>query len=191
MKNFFKLCDGINTIPLLLVIQQNPQLWDQNTLRTTHPYTPHSQVHDIWLRFNDTSVLEEKGETGRKEFLDQHESIDYPSFDKLYEARIMTNQLMAQVQGQRLGRVMITKLEPGKKIDAHVDSGDHAAYYERFHIVLQSAPGVIFRAGDEKVYMKTGECWWFQNQVEHEVINNSVSDRLHMIVDIHTGRGFK
>lgn len=28
-------------------------LWNQHTLRTTHPGSVHQNVSDIWLRFND------------------------------------------------------------------------------------------------------------------------------------------
>jgi hypothetical protein len=95
---------------------------------------------------------------------------------------------MAYVHGERLGRVMINKIAPGGVIYPHADTPEHAEYYSRFHIVLQSQPGVVFRAGDEQVYMATGEVWWFDNKQEHEVINNSADDRIHMIVDIRTSR---
>jgi hypothetical protein len=88
------------------------------------------------------------------------------------------------VEGERLGRVMINKLRPG---GAHLPAPDtpvHADYWRRYHIVLHSKPGVVFRCGDEQVYMGTGETWWFNNKLEHEVINNSDDDRIHMIVDI-------
>jgi hypothetical protein len=52
--------------------------------------------------------------------------------------------------------------------------------------VVSSAPGVTFRCGDEKVHMETGEVWWFQNALEHEVINNSAHERIHLIIDIRT-----
>lgn len=187
MINFFKMGENVDVLPLLVALKQMPELWNQHTLRTTHENTPHAQVSDIWLRFNDISLFENGGED--PSILDQHESINYPALARLPEARFLIFQIMARVQGERLGRCMITKLAPGGRITPHTDSGDHAAYYERFHIVLQAAPGCIFRAGDEQVQMRTGEFWWFQNQAEHEVINNSVDDRLHLIIDIHTGRG--
>jgi hypothetical protein len=36
--------------------------------------------------------------------------------------------------------------------------------------------------------MQTGQVWWFQNALEHEVINNSAEARLHLIIDIRTQR---
>lgn len=191
MKNFLKIGEGVDVMPLLLALKQKSHLWNENLLRTTHQGTPHAEVDDIWLRFNDVTPLTGVDDTieNRQKFLDQHESINYPAFFELPEARQMIFNLMARVQGIRLGRVLLTKLEPGKRIYPHVDSGDHARYYERFHIVVQSAPGCLFHAGDEVVNMKTGECWWFQNQAEHEVVNNSAMERVHLIIDIHTGRG--
>ena len=53
MRYFQKLAEGIDVIPILAALSRQPELWDQETLRTTHPETPHSQVSDIWIRFND------------------------------------------------------------------------------------------------------------------------------------------
>ena len=38
------------------------------------------------------------------------------------------------------------------------------------------------------VNMLTGEIWWFNNQAEHEIINNSADDRIHLIVDIRVSK---
>ena len=96
--------------------------------------------------------------------------------------------VMARVDGERLGRVMINKIAPGSVIYPHADTPAHTAYYSRFHLVLQSQPGVVFRAGDESTYMGTGELWWFDNSQVHEVLNNSADDRIHMIVDVRTSK---
>ncbi len=64
--------------------------------------------------------------------------------------------LFNYVAGERLGRVMINKISPGGVVFPHIDTPSHTEYYSRFHIVLQSQPGVVFRAGDENVYMGTG-----------------------------------
>ena len=81
--------------------------------------------------------------------------------------------------------VIITKIAPGDKIYPHADGGAPAEYYERYHVMLQNGPGSVFRAGDETVYMQPGDVWWFDNQQEHEVINNR-DDRITMIVDIRS-----
>jgi len=183
MRNFLLLAQNIDVMPLLMAIQRQPELWDQNTLRTTHPQTPHTRVSDIWLRFNE---LPAPGEEAR--ILDEHESIWYPAIHALPQARPLIFGLMARVEGERLGRCLITRLAPGCKIDPHVDGGSHAAYYERYHIVLQSRPGSVFRCGDETVHMAVGDVWWFDNSIEHEIVNNSDDDRIHLIVDIKASK---
>ena len=87
----------------------------------------------------------------------------------------------------QLGRVLITRLAPGKRIAAHADQGAPATYYTRFQYVLQSEPGCTFRCGDEVLTMKPGEVWQFDNEREHEVVNASASDRLACVIDVRRG----
>jgi len=176
MKNFLKLATALPVMPLLTAIHTQ-DLWDKNTLRTTHPDSPHKQASDIWLRF-------QKIEADVTKVIDAHESVCYPAWYLLPLAQVMIFDLMRAVNGTRLGRVMITRLAPGKKIEPHEDGGDHARYYKRFHIMLQNQPGSIFDCGDESVYMEPGSVWYFNNQITHAVVNNSSDDRITMIVDI-------
>lgn len=186
MKNFQPI-GTFDPLPLLHQVQLNPELWDKFRLRTEHQMTPHKAVNDIWLRFQDLRPYQDgKDPKALEQVVDEHESIWYPAVRKLTAARKLCFDMMAKVEGERLGRVLITKLAPGKRIDPHVDGGAHAAYFSRYHLVLQAFPGSDFRCGDEKVYMAPGTVWWFKNSVEHEVVNNGADDRIHMIVDIRT-----
>jgi hypothetical protein len=180
MRNFQCLAANVDTIPLLNAIMRQPDLWNQNTLRTDHPNTAHAAVDDIWLRFNKIE------EDVPEKVVDDIECINYPAWWRLPQAQALVFDLMRRVGGERLGRVLATRLAPGCKITPHIDGGAPAWYYERFHIVLNSAPGCLFRSGDEMVSMQTGQVWWFDNTKEHEVINNSADDRIHLIVDIRT-----
>jgi hypothetical protein len=180
MKNFYRLAENMDIVPLVCALNASPDLWNQHTLRTEHKGTAHSQVNDIWLRFNEVS--------DELTVFDDKECINYPAIYQLPEAQKFIFWLMARVKGERVGRCLITELSPGKTIKPHVDMGAPAEYYERYHVVLSGHKGSVFRAGDEQVTMLTGEVWWFDNQQEHEVINNSADDRVHMIVDI---KGFR
>jgi hypothetical protein len=149
-------------------------------------------VESVILRFPEKRVFEqqadlEKYARGEGPF-DLHECIDYPAYKHFPDARMMVRRLMNEVNGERLGRILINKIKPGGRIFPHKDTPIHAEYWDRFHFVIESYPGVDFRAGDEHVYMAAGECWWFQNQEEHEVINNSAGDRIHMVVDVRLQR---
>jgi len=189
MNNFQRISGGVDVMPLLLAIKRRQELWKEDTYLRDYPQGPFAQIESIMLRFPVKSVHETEEELQKHmSTYDQHENVDYPAYKLLPEARQLVMNLMAYVGGERLGRVMINKIAPGGVIYPHADTPAHADYYSRFHIVLQSQPGVVFRAGDEQVYMATGEVWWFDNKQEHEVINNSADDRIHMIVDIRTSR---
>ncbi|MES2040481.1 MAG: aspartyl/asparaginyl beta-hydroxylase domain-containing protein [Pseudomonadota bacterium] len=189
MNNFMCLATGMDVTPLVLAIKRRPELWKEDTYLRDFPGGPFAEIESILLRFPVKKLVPfEDVEKELKKVIDPHESIDYPPYKLLPEARQLIMPLMARSSGERLGRCMINKIPPGGKIAPHADTPEHAEYYSRFHIVLQSAPGVLFRAGNEQVYMATGDVWWFNNKLEHEVINNSAIDRIHLIVDIRTSR---
>lgn len=165
--------------PLMVQIQRQPDLWQADTYLRDYPQGPFGAVETIFLRFPPASVSEIE-----REGKDQHECVWMDGMIHLPAARPLIFSLMGTVEGERLGRVMLNKIRPGGKIFPHADTPVHAKYWDRFHYVVQSAPGAVFRVGDESAYMQTGEVWWFQNLVEHEVTNNSAEDRIHLVIDI-------
>lgn len=191
MRNFLRIATGVNVTPLMLAISRRPELWKEDTFLRHYPQGPFGEVESIMLRFPEKVVFEgddaeEKVELYKQNMLpgyDQHESMDYPAYALLPEARNIVMNMFTAVAGERLGRVIINKIKPGGRIYPHPDTAEHCRYYSRFHVVLQSAPGVIFRAGDEKTCWETGSAFWFNNALEHEVINNSGQDRIHMVID--------
>ncbi len=192
MRNFLKLAQNAAVLPLLLALhrfEKSHGIWKQDTYLRDYPQGPFGDTESVILRFPPRSVHETEEALKKHEAnFDQHENVDQPAFKLLPEARPLVFGLMAAVQGERLGRVIINKLKPGGRIFAHRDTYAHAEYWDRHHIVLQASPGVVFRAAKESVYMATGEVWWFDNSEEHEVINNSDDDRIHMVVDIRTSK---
>jgi len=97
--------------------------------------------------------------------------------------------LMTRVHAYELGRVIVSRLPPGGRILRHADrDGEYvqASDRARYHVVLQGLPGSLYTCGDETVCMQDGEIWWFNAHEEHEVINNSADDRIHLLVDVRT-----
>ncbi len=180
MKYFHKIADNVNVGPLMTAIARQPELWDEYTLRTATKGTPHSQVSDIWLWFNDLS------EKAAEDIVNDKEVVPYHGWYALPPARIIVLDLMRYVEAHRLGRVIITKLPPGGVIEPHVDGGAPATYFTRYQLALQSRPGAVFAIGDEQVNFRDGEVWLINNQVEHSVVNNSDDDRIVMIMDMRT-----
>lgn len=171
MRNFQLVREGLDTAILLNGIARHSNLWNTDKTRTSAPGTPHEEVDDIILRFGPAD-------------LDSIVCWDRSWMDVLDGFKDTALTVMAMVKGSMLGRVMITRLAPGKGIAAHVDEGKYAEWYTRFHLILQGHPGTIFRAGNETVNMLTGQLWWFNNRIEHEVRNNSSEDRISLIVDV-------
>lgn len=176
MRHFLKIAENVDVIPVLNALQNRPDLWNQNQLRTQHPGTAHAQVDDIWIWFNDVSQPEA--------VIDDKEVISYPAWGELPQVQTIVFDLMRRVGGVRLGRVIITRLAPGRRITPHEDQGAPASYYTRYQVALQSLPGALFHCGGETVNFRTGEVWMIDNQATHSVENNSADDRLVMIVDV-------
>lgn len=179
VRNFLRLASGIDIQPAMLQITRQPQLWKEDTYLRDYPQGPFKDVETIFLRFPPCSVTElERSQR------DPHECVWMDGAIHLPSCRKLVFGLMNTVEGERLGRVMINRIRPGGRIYPHADTPQHAHYYSRYHFVLQALPGCLFRCGDEQVAMTTGEVWYFNNALEHEVHNNSASDRIHLIVDI-------
>lgn len=196
MRNFLRIAMGIDTGPLVIALARKPELWNAYGVRTWHPESVHGQgrVDDVVLRYN-------KFDAEHDDYVEAVCSVceceDYPPWEQLPEAQALLWALMARVGGQQLGRVFISRLRPGMAIPPHSDRigpaeaafpmrVPPAEFYDRYHIILASSPGVVFRCGDDQVQMQAGEAWWFQNAVEHEVVNNSADDRISLVADIHS-----
>lgn len=175
MRHFQKIAEGIDFVPIMTALSVNSDLWNENDLRTTHPQSPHSETDDIWLWFNDVS-----DPIG---VMDDCDVVPYRGWDVL-PARDMVLDIMRRVSGTRLGRVIISRLRPGASIAPHVDHGAPATYYSRFHVALQCLPGALNISGGESVQYRPGEVWWFNNKVEHSIVNNSADDRIVMVMDV-------
>lgn len=181
MKNFQKLADNVNILPLMHELTLHPDLWNENTLRTSHAESAHREVSDIWVWFNSIDPDD------LKKAVDDKEAIPYRAWRELPSVRPIVFALMNQVAGVRLGRVLITKLPPGKTITWHKDGGAPAEYYSRYQVALQSLPGALFHIEDETVCFRSGEVWFINNKANHSVVNNSKDDRIVLIVDIRNG----
>jgi hypothetical protein len=186
MKNFQRISQGLPVQAALNSVVRQPHLWNQHPVRTQMTESPNIECSDILMRFNDISTLDLNSPESIAQVVDGLNCINYPPMFLLPQVRALVMGLMPIVEGEQLGRVIISKLPAGKVIKPHVDEQKYAGFYDRFHVVLSSAPGCLFHCGDETVHMATGELWWFDNKIIHEVTNNSAADRVHLIIDIRT-----
>jgi hypothetical protein len=184
MKHFLKIGSGIDVAPLNAQLEQQPELWGQYRWRKQLPSGPHSRMTDIWVRYNDIAPYIARD--SMQGFNDEHDSVWYPAYEKLPALRDLIYPMMALVEGERLGGVLITRIPPGCGIDPHIDRGWHVEYYDKFYLSLQSAPGAVFACDGESINPKPGDLWKFDNRTPHWVKNESGQDRVTLIVCIRT-----
>lgn len=183
MNNMMHIASGINVLPLQLALKRNPQLWNEITSRTEHPESPHRDVSDIHIRYNDL-----KNHENRVQFNLEHDSVWYPSVAVLPEVKEIAFQLMGLVRGERLGGILITRIPPGKQCFPHIDGGWHASYYDKYAIQIQGNAEQAFCFDNESFSAAPGDVYWFDNSTSHWVTNNSNEDRITLIVCIRSER---
>jgi hypothetical protein len=171
------LSSGVNVSAIHWAIQSHPELWNENTIRTESPTSPHYGLDDIWARYGDT----EEAMQGKP-----HKAVWYPSADMLGVKGICLD-LMRWVGGVELGGVLITRIPAGKECQPHIDDGWHARHYEKFGIQITSAPGQKFCFEGEELETKPGDLFWFDNQYKHWVTNPTQYERITMIICIRKG----
>ena len=185
MRNFFKVAEGIDVLPLAHALQRRPEFWGANPIRTRFPGSPHAEVDDVLLKFEaidaepDDPDLDAKAEAAERVF--------WPAWHAFPQVRSLVGPLMLRVGAYELTRVILTRLRPGGQIAPHADTrGKYANLPDiaRYHLVVQGLPGSLFHCGDETVSMSTGEVWSFDAHQVHAVVNNSVDDRLHLLADM-------
>lgn len=192
MKHFTKVAEGIDVANLVYQLDGHPDLWDAHSIRKTWKNTPHSRMSDIWVRYNDISRYNPDSPGS---FNNEHVPIWYPAWRKLPALRPIIFDLMARVQGEMLGGVLITRIPPGEGIAPHCDRGWHVEYYSKYYVSLKSAPGADFVCDDgmwtDRLNPKPGDIYLFDNRKNHWVENNSNEDRVTLIVCIRTDMGTK
>lgn len=186
MDNFHIINSGIDVSPLLNQLVANDDLWGSVCDRRRENIdSPHLEAPDIWVRYNDYARLAD-----RERFNDEHVPVWYPAWDRLPALKPIIFDLMAFVQGEMLGGVLITKVPAGKKVLPHVDRGWHVDYYDKFYVQIAGADGCEFCCEsdgiEDRFTPKAGDIYLFDNRKKHWVDNNSPVDRITLIVCIRT-----
>ncbi len=178
MRQFSKICDNLDASSAIAEIAANDHWFGELTQRADAQSSPHREMQDIWVRYADVSEMLITGDFSK--ISEEHDSVwlkDMPAVKSL------CFEVMALVDGERLGGVLVTKLPPGGKIRPHRDTaGWHAEYYDKYYIPIQNKPGSIFCFEDGVIEPNMGELWQFDNNRIHWVENNTDEDRIAMIV---------
>lgn len=167
-------------------LDRQPELWNEYTERTkAYADGPHAAIDDIWVRYNARANLDPSNPVPF--FCGEHDSSWYPAYAKLPALRPIIFGLMALVEGERLGGVLITRIPPGHRVGPHKDEGWHARYYRKFAVQVRGGPDQYFCFQGESLVAEAGEVYEFDNSQEHWVVNDSERERITLIVCIRTG----
>lgn len=113
---------------------------------------------------------------------------------ELRKALPQVEQLLSKFPGE-LHRVRLMNLSPnGGELERHTDqvdpeSGVQDGKLMRFHFPLATNESVVFSTWEvdgsrKNVHMKVGECWYIDTRKPHQAINNGVTDRVHLVIDV-------
>ena len=110
--------------------------------------------------------------------------------DTLNKLKPYLDEIITQVknfygyENLKLTNVLFTELQKGGIIPEHTDDGKLLTTHHRIHIPLISDPAVKFTLDHKDYYLEPGHGYEINNQLTHEVRNESNIDRIHMIVDL-------
>jgi hypothetical protein len=151
--------------------------WDWWTRRQEETKV-HQQTKCIPLRFtNSTAFFRHQYDVETLEF--------FPAY-KIYKNYI--DEYLEQLSKRHTFNnwlAVLTKLEAGGKIKAHIDEGKWLTQCHRIHLPIQTNEGVEFLCGKTRMNMKRGVFYEINNTKVHGVWNNSTEDRVHLIIDLH------
>lgn len=83
-------------------------------------------------------------------------------------------------------RILLHKLKPFCKIPEHVDPEDIYHFSSlRVHVPLTFHDKVEFFVNYKPVKLVVGSIFEINNQMPHEVLNNSPEDRIHLLMDFN------
>ena len=187
MNYFHKVGQSFSPFPILDELHSQPLLWGKSP-RVVFPGSPHVDTQDIVLRgpvgMHTASLQEMHVEIACE---------DYPAGELMPLTLGIANNLAYLLSSDemrhldsplRLGRVIMTKIEPGKTIHPHADEGPVPEFYRRFHLCIEGGEYNIFMIRGEVQAMEAGEMWETDVREIHTVVNLMETDRIHLIVDI-------
>jgi hypothetical protein len=173
MKNFKLLKDKIDLSDIRQELRQSALWVNQDAL--VNRQATRAGTERIQLRTNK--------KIAGKHYHDIQETCDLEAWDTLLHTRNFVLEAASALDGE-IGHVRVTSLRGGGEILPHIDVGEYCAIRDRYHLVIEASRGTEFVSGGERVVMREGEFWWFDNKQEHYVRNLGEMPRIHLIFDL-------
>lgn len=174
MKNF-KTLAVIDVSFIKEEIEANSFLWPHYRFRSEYPGSAHEDTDCILLRNQpNPNTVEANNITDCV----WNSNLEYfPVIEDLLE------DIKESFSISEFGRIMLVSLYPQGVISEHIDEGNYSDNYSRMHLSIVSREGNVFYCGSDSKHIQEGELCWFNHKVAHKVINNSDSERIHLIID--------
>jgi hypothetical protein len=184
LQNFRQIAAGIDIAPALAELDAQPELWNSHPERRGSG-SPHEGVDDIWLRYRPKAELTEPAR-----YLEPFIPAFYPEWYALPSLRPVVMALMAAMDAVQLGGLLMTRIPAGGQVKPHHDRGSwHAEFFNckvyvplRANLRCVNYSGVVLNNTLERVVMRQGEAWTFDNQVFHSVENKGDTERITLII---------
>ena len=188
-KYFNTIAVNFNVMPLQIALRRQPGLFGKYKERCLGE-SPHRESDDIWVRYNNYENVAKVDAPLNSEHPANapHRSVWYPVYYQLPQLRPLIFDLMNLVEGEDLGTVLLVKLEPGKQVYPHSDSGWSAGYYEKYFIPIQTSAKATFNFPDGVIAPELGHVYWFDNSILHSYTNNTPDDVIMLIVTIRSDK---
>ena len=181
---FIRIAKDIDVAPFLSELAAEPGMWLVDTSRQRKVRCQRDTLN-IFLR-----VARKPLPAGAGNANDVHESRTARSAAGFPHALAFCRRMARSVPGD-LGRATLVSLQPRGWVRPHVDAGAYYRIRDRFHLVLRSREGSPMTSGGERVVMREGELWVFDNKAVHDSSNPTDDPRVHLIFDVlpAPGRG--
>jgi hypothetical protein len=191
----FRFITHLDTLPVMpRLFQSAPQNWPALEVRgeradpmiglgASLPLRGHSPItEENWLEDLPVKDLPPLLGGDPKPFVNSWDSMKR----LLSQARkaIMADETARQYLSGKMGRAMISRLDPGSTIFWHDDNGPYHEKHVRFHVPLVTNPGCIMYSGPESLHMEVGALWFFNNRTRHSAANWGKHYRLHLIFEM-------
>jgi len=180
----------VDVVKINSFIDANPHLWNKYKQRTESSMSPHREVDDIWVRYNDIKNYDPQNPLA---FHDKHESTWYIE-DELFKSQIskICRVICDKYESSHteFGGILITRIPAGKQVYRHCDKGSwHAEYYrDKYLIPLKANENQSFNFDGQSVITPVGDIFSFNNLVDHWVLNDSDEPRVSLIICMRHNR---
>jgi len=181
MKNFLQIAGGLDVMPLLLSVQRQPELWNEYKIRR-------EEGDDILLRYNEFN----EGDNWDEKVAGSIDVENYPAWALVPQARPIVLGTFQRVEGLRLGRVFLLRVNSGDEIapsgptDVESKTPPHL-YYKRYLVSLSGNKDSEVQCGGESVNMVPGSLWWVDQRLPTGFVAGVTHDQIVLSIEVNHG----